>query len=242
MRWATVLLTLLALAPPASATKRSPYLETSLPPHIASSELRALRHQVRDMVQRGQRPVVVFDLDETIVISRPGQPNGIYWDPNLRRIPGAKQYIKDLLEDGATIVYLTGRKESMREATIAELRRLDIPMGEDIPLVMNKTMERGYFFKMRYGPRLHEHGTPVAFFENEKDVSRMFRRFFPRARVFRLNTRARYPDIGKDEDPKIHVIDHFHPDARNGIRAKVRFGMGQRGPRQSVLSKGRAGR
>jgi hypothetical protein len=232
MRRAPLLLAWLCLATTASsASAGTAWLEDSLPPEVASVELERVRDDVRRLVAEGKRPVVVFDVDETLVIS----DRGIYWDPKLRRMPGAKEYLKGLLEDGARIIYFTGRKTSLwrkrrsdppgtltpRQKTIRELRRLDIPLGPGTELIMNPTQHRGYVFKELFVPRLRRKGTIVALFDNEKDISRLFREQYPDARVFRLNTRAKYGDIGIGTGG-IKVIDDFliRPSLTSTIPAK----------------------
>src|SRR5687768_7378236 len=92
--------------------RRPGALDRSAPRAVQLRELRGVEREVTHLVRLGRRPVVVFDIDDTLVYSRrPGA------------IAGAAAYARRLAARGAKVVYLTGRQEKDRAITVAHLRR-----------------------------------------------------------------------------------------------------------------------
>jgi hypothetical protein len=195
-------------------------LDRSVSPERQKAELELVLADVRAQTAAGERPVVVLDIDDTLILS---DEKG--YDPNGPPVRGAIKYAKALLRAGATIVYLTGRRTNEQANTLAQLRRRGFPLGGAAHLMMNPSTrwERALRWKERAKARIVALGKPTAFFENEKENIRLFRRQYPQARMIRLNTRSNYPDPGRGAR-RILVIDDF---LRTG-RATVR---GSRGPR-----------
>ena len=180
-------------------------LERSIPPEQQKAQLELVLAEVRVAHAAGERPVVVLDIDDTLILS---DEKG--FDPHGPAVRGSIRYARALLRAGAVLVYLTGRRTNEQAATRAQLRRTGFPLGGDAHLMMNpaRTWERALTWKARARARILALGRPVAFFENEKENVRLFRRQYPRARVFRLNTSSQYADPGRGARG-IVVIDHF---------------------------------
>ena len=111
--------------------------------------------QIVDTLQRSRfakPPAVVLDLDET-VIDNAGFQTSLYrqqatystesWEGWVRRqsetepraVPGALDFLERIREAGATPVFVSNRRESSREYTLATLRKLGIePKPNDLLL------------------------------------------------------------------------------------------------------------
>ena len=199
-------------------------LERSISPERQRAELELVLAEVRALRAAGERPVVVIDIDDTLILS---DEKG--FDPHGPAVRGSIRYTRALLRAGAVLVYLTGRRTNEQVATEAQLRRTGFPLGGDAHLMMNpaKRWERALRWKARAQAHIVALGRPIAFFENEKENVRLFRRQYPRARVFRLNTRSQYPDPGRGARG-IVVIDHF---LRTGRLPTAAGGAGPRAAR-----------
>lgn len=212
-RWHAFLLPLafvLALATPqvhakggSSNPKPTPQksaLDTSLSPAQATQKLNLFREKVRTAVASHKTPVVVFDVDDTLVRVFGG-----------KAVPGAAAYVNALLDDGATIVYQCGRKESQRTKTAAQLTGIGVPVNAKAQLWLKPQKEKASTldWKKSQKPEIQALGFPVGFFDNEKCNSRMFRKEFPQSCVFRLNTSAYYPDPGGTGT--IWVVSNYSP-------------------------------
>jgi hypothetical protein len=175
-------------------------LDYSLAPAQALAKLTAFRQQVRGLVSQGRRPVVVFDVDDTLVRVFGG-----------KQVPGAADYVKGLITDGAMVVYQCGRKESQRAKTEQQLTAAGCPVNARAQLWLKEQKEKAKTvdWKKSQKPKIEALGFPVGFFDNEKNNSRMFRAEFPQSTVFRVNTGAYYPDPGGQGT--IWVIDNFKP-------------------------------
>jgi acid phosphatase len=103
--------------------------------------------------QDGRRPVVVMDLDETVIDNAGFQSwllrTGRAYDQDLfdrwemfggdqvDLIPGAKQFILDAERLGVGIVHISNRNNRFREATKKTLQRLGIPVSNDRDLKLS---------------------------------------------------------------------------------------------------------
>ncbi len=162
-------------------------LDVPLSSAVASQKLRAFRQQVRDAAAQGRKPVVVFDLDDTLV--------RLF---TKKQIPGAAAFVSGVLSDGARVVYQCGRKEGQRAVTEALLTSNGMPINTKAQLWLKSKSEKACTvdWKKAQKPQLEALGCPIGFFDNEKVNVRMFRAEFPQSCVFRLTTTAYYPDPG----------------------------------------------
>lgn len=116
-----------------------------------------------------ENPAVILDLDETVLDNSPYaawqvQHNRPY-DPKswqgwvelaqAEAVPGSPQFLSAADRSGVTIFYLTNRHEAGRDATLENLRKLELPQADSSQLLMRSTMsnkaprrnairERGY--------------------------------------------------------------------------------------------------
>ena len=202
----------------AAARAQSADLDTLLPPEQARRELAAVTAEVRERAARGERPVVVFDVDDTLVDSHGGFPTPAQIE-KPEPLPGAVEYVHALARAGATIVYLTGRPEAWRKDAELQLERAHLPLGGPHRVMLNPVAQPAYLFKGQVRPQILALGTPIAFFDNEKRNIRVFREQYPEARVFRLKTTSYYSDPG-GKGP-VHVIDSFPKAAPLPVRAPL---------------------
>ena len=150
--------------------------------------LRDVHRQVRGLTRAGKKPVVVFDIDDTLVKdNHAGKSRALY---------GAVKYVRALHKAGATVVYLTARKEQARAETTAMLRSKRLPLAGASHLLMNDTRLEGDKWKISAGPRVLAHGKPVAMYDNDFTHVRNYRMMFPDSRVFRVYTISRRKDPG----------------------------------------------
>lgn len=184
---------------PARATP-SASLDVSVSPAKAAKRLDQFRQRVRTLAAQGKRPVVVFDVDDTLM--------RIY---TKKAVPGAVPFVNALIQDGASVVYQCGRKESQRAKTTQQLTNIGLTVDTRSPLWLKPQSEKAKTveWKRSQKPEIKALGYPLGFFDNEKVNARMFRKEFPKSTVFRLNTSSYYPDPGGKG--KIWVIDKFPP-------------------------------
>jgi hypothetical protein len=194
---------LLTLGAPGAEARRVPALERSVSPVRQQAELERILADVRAEAAAGRTPVVIFDIDDTILYT---DRNGLTGRP----VPGAVKYVKAVLRAGAVVVYLTGRRENELRRTRAQLTQGGFPLGGQARLMMNpaRTWERALRWKSRARRIIDKLGPTVAVFENEKENVRMFRAGYPAARIVRVNTRSDYPDNGRGARG-IVVVEHL---------------------------------
>jgi hypothetical protein len=191
----------------------TPSLDVSISRPAARHELLAVREEIVRRVQAGEKPVVIFDIDDTLLTwPRPDLPN-------RQPVPGSLAYLVSLKEAGAKIVYVTGRHEGMRAETVEQLKHFGFPIGESEQLVLNDTNLPTVDYKAAAARSVVKTlGKPIAVFDNEKENARVFRRELPdtSTTVFRLRTTSEHPDSG-GMGP-ITVIDDFTPALPSEIR------------------------
>jgi hypothetical protein len=188
---------------PSALVAQTPSLDVPLPRAEARRQLVGVREEVARRASLGERPIVVFDIDDTLLT----WPHG---DTPRTVVPGALAYVTSLEKAGARIVYITGRGANTRAETEAHLRDHGFPLASAEQLVLNDTELTTVEFKAKATRDLvRTHGVPVAAFDNEKENARMFRRELPdpRVTVVRLRTTTQRPDAGGDGP--ISVIDDF---------------------------------
>lgn len=190
--------TWLSVAPARAKVPAS--LDISVTQARATKRLDQFRQRVRTLSTQGKRPVVVFDVDDTLL--------RIY---TKKAVPGAAPFVNALLQDGARVVFQCGRKESQRAKTTQQLTQIGLTVSDTTPLWLKPQSERASTleWKRTQKPQIKALGYPLGFFDNEKVNARMFRMEFPKSTVFRLNTSSYYPDPGGKG--KIWVIDSFPP-------------------------------
>ncbi len=185
MRAAPACLALVALlaGAAAEAAPRSP-LDRTLPEVRAGGELDDVLAEVQSARRAGQTPVVVIDIDDTILRWRKVNGEKVSATP----MPGAAGYLRALERAGARIVYLTGRPEDGRAATGKVLRALGVPRGARHRLIMNRLPPDRPIVESKEAARreIVALGTPVAFFDNDLANVRLFRRQYPGAQVVRV--------------------------------------------------------
>jgi hypothetical protein len=208
-----------------------------------SEHLAHLVEDVRALVRRDGRPVVVFDLDDTLFstsqrnlrilrefAARPGSPAVLarvetrmlrysiadsakeagvsepevlarlqaFWRERFftneylltdEPLPGAVGYCDELVRAGATLIYMTGRDEAMREGTERSLTGHSFPRA-GTELVLKPTFETPDLeFKTKALAELPRHGRVRGAFENEPAHVNMFQAAFPDALMYFLETR-----------------------------------------------------
>ncbi len=183
-----------------ATTVQAKSLDTSLSPAAAQKKLDALRSKVRTMVGQGKKPVIVFDIDDTLV--------RIF---TKKQVPGASAFVNGLLSDGAKLIYQCARKESQRATVTDLLSRNGMPLNGSAELWLKPQKEKASAveWKRSQKAQIKAQGFPVGFFDNEKVNARMFKEEFPKSCVFRLNIPAYYPDPGGTKT--IYVIDNYCP-------------------------------
>lgn len=108
-------------------------------------------------------------------------------------LPGAKNYVSQVYEAGATVIYLTGRDVNMLVGLTETLRMCGFPVG----VVGTMTMTKRDFdqddgiFKENVAAYLDRLGEVVAIFENEPANSNLLQKIFPGAVSMFLLTQHR---------------------------------------------------
>jgi hypothetical protein len=104
--------------------------------------------------------------------------------------PFANEYVRHLAELGAEIFYLTGRPQgSMREGTIAALRKFEFPLVSDAHLLMKPSdVETDEHFKTVALKELIPRFSHVWFFENEPVIIDEIRAALPQVKIVFVDT------------------------------------------------------
>ncbi|MBI3507574.1 MAG: HAD family hydrolase [Proteobacteria bacterium] len=124
-------------------------------------------------------------------------------------IAGAAEYCAAMLEEGALLVYLTGRDETMRRGSEAALKRhaFPLPDGGKVRLMLKPRFDiPDPEFKAEAARRCAALGEVVGTFENEPAHVNLFQDAFPAALHVLLDTRH----SGKPVEP--HPAAHRIPD------------------------------
>lgn len=97
-----------------------------------NSAITRVKKYVEELLKKGVRkPAAVFDIDETVlqyVENFKGDEKTEY----ARTIRGMRNFIKFLRENGVAIRFITARRESGREITIKDLKKLNLFEDKDI--------------------------------------------------------------------------------------------------------------
>jgi hypothetical protein len=218
---------------------------------VTKKALRGVLRDVRAATRRGEKAVVVLDIDDTLSngkarLRRAAAGAGlrsrglrnredmyaglgeaaqkvarakfdeIYNDPELAELDtaqrGAIAFVKAVMAAGGRVVYVSGRWESQREATVAHLRRmgLPIPAAKDILLNPNEK-QRSIEWKKQARRRIARRGRTIAVFDNEAQAVMAYKARFPGARAFRLAT-FRFGDAPSEVPDDVVVLEDFAHD------------------------------
>lgn len=127
-----------------------------------------------------------------------------------RAMPGAADYVKAILDLGATVVYCTGRHPPMREGTIACMAREGFPVPDEQRVYLLMKPEFSMHddeWKRIARDQLLALGMPVAAFDNEPTHINTYREHFPTALCVHLLTDESSRGIVVHED--IPSVMHF---------------------------------
>lgn len=116
-------------------------------------------------------------------------------------LAGAKKYVTDVYEAGATVIYLTGRDVNMLVGLTHTLRMCGFPVGVVGTMTMTKrdfNQDDG-LFKEEVAAYLDRLGEVVGIFENEPGNSNLLQKNFPGATSMFLLTQHR-PDAPALDD------------------------------------------
>ena len=105
----------------------------------------ALVPEERANAARGLKPAVVMDLDETVLDNSPyqarlvrddGEYNEATWDAWVREqkaaaVPGVVEFARAAHARGVTLLYLSNRAVHLKDATIANLKAIGMPVAND---------------------------------------------------------------------------------------------------------------
>jgi hypothetical protein len=205
-----------AAPPPARARATSVGLTRPVPDAMAAAKLNAVRQQVAKLTAKGKSPWVIMDIDDTLIRT--------VSFPKNAAVEGAVAYAKSLTQAGATIVYISGRKDQPAEyaKTVASLERLGFPLGSKGEIELNGMKLNTVLYKQEETNTLVKQlGQPVAVFDNEIANVRMFRSDLPaKVPVFRLDTASFSKDTGGKGT--IIVIKNFDPQGNDRKPASTR--------------------
>jgi predicted secreted acid phosphatase len=124
--------------------------------------------------------------------------------------PGALEFARQTYQAGATLVYFTGRDlPNMAVGTLRSLRDSGFPIGvPGVELVLKPDADTHDFeYKKAMMREVERGGEVVAGFDNEPANCNLFKRSFPRADVYLLDT-GHLPGAPA-LDPEIRVLGSF---------------------------------
>ena len=102
-------------------------------------------------------PAIIVDVDETVLDNAPSQVRQIraggefneadwgQWvkEGKAKPLAGAVEFLSAAAKQGITVYYVTNRDASLREATVANLRRVGFPVAEDSQVLGLGTVVEG---------------------------------------------------------------------------------------------------
>lgn len=112
---------------------------------LADPQWDALVPSDRVVPVAGLKPAVIVDIDETVLDNSPYQVrlirSGLAYDDatwaqwvaeqNARPVPGAVEFAKAANDRGVTIIYLSNRTQDQRNASLANLRAVGLPVADE---------------------------------------------------------------------------------------------------------------
>lgn len=123
-------------------------------------------------------------------------------------MPGAKKFVTDVHEAGATVIYLTGRDVNMLVGLTQSLRMCGFPVGVVGTMTMTKkdfNQDDG-LFKDEVAAYLDRLGEVVGIFENEPANSNLLQKNFPGATSMFILSQHR-PDAPELDDGIAQIRD-----------------------------------
>lgn len=110
----------------------------------------------RKVNKKALKPAIVLDLDETIIDNSPfqawevcnGKSSSFGWDDWVKRseaklLPGALDFLKYAQSRGVEIYYISNRKESLKTATVQNLKNIGVPMADQEHVLLRHPGEKG---------------------------------------------------------------------------------------------------
>ena len=105
----------------------------------------ALVPEERGNPAKGLKPAVIMDIDETVLDNSPYQArlvrdgkeyDEVTWDAwvaekKAKPLPGVVDFAKAAQAKGVTVLYLSNRAVHLKEATLANLRAVGLPVADD---------------------------------------------------------------------------------------------------------------
>lgn len=114
-----------------------------------------------------------------------------YLPSDLGALQG-KEFVEAVLQKGGTVVYCTGRNESLRPGTELSLATVGYPApdGKKVQLWMkaDKKLKDDEFKQLEF-PKIAKLGAVVAAFDNEPRLINIAKRHFPGAKIVFLDTK-----------------------------------------------------
>ena len=205
----------------------APQLGGLFQPHAAATVARRLDATVRDIEQRvarGERPTVIFDLDDTLLL-------GALDYRDARAFRGSRDLVQRFVAAGARIAYVSGRPNLMKSGTRAQLRALGFPIGGEHRLYLRHAQRSVVASKRAHARMLQRRGPVVAAFENEAPNTRMFRATLPGAMIFHHATRSDAADPTRTLGRRGITVFHGYPGHAGDVsKERLRRGTAPRLP------------
>lgn len=176
------------------------------------SILDGILKRVANIAHEGKRPVVAFDIDDTLLSTFGG-----------KIISGALDFIHAVIAYKGTVVYITSRPEKMRDATVEKLSENKFPVSGNAILYMypegsKKDTYTTPQFKYDTLKKINnEVGFLVGWFDNESSNANAGKALADELgqdiTIVRLNTREHYPEKLL---PGVKTIKDFKKEAHCG--------------------------
>lgn len=183
-----------------------------------------LTHQQPELCSLSERHFLDWDLKAPLIRAGVSEERAEFLFPQVRAfwrerfftsayclydvaLPGAAEYVTALHAADATIVYLTGRHEAMREGTHESLLRFGFPAPGmlRVHLVMKPSLELDdTAFKTTAHQEVRQIGDVIAAFDNEPAHALGLGSSFPEATVVWLDTDRSKEAMPRPDLPRIY--------------------------------------
>ena len=124
---------------------------------LADTSWDALPKEDRSINPAKLPPAIIVDVDETVLDNAPSQVRQIrargefneadwgQWvkESQAKPLAGAVEFLSAAAKQGVTVYYVTNRDASLREATVANLRRVGFPVAQDSQVLGLGTVVEG---------------------------------------------------------------------------------------------------